>query len=162
MFLIQVKFSCRRDKNIFLSEFIGSPSGEPMFSLCRKWTNFAGHCTVTWCYYLCSKFWWSITASCCKPQVAIFHSHKLDKGFHVIWIKSCNNCGMTEGNSGTVSHRYGWINLNPWAGSHCQRNKSTFKCERQRFSAYKNDFTVPDETKVIAIWKQLHRICKSR
>ena len=26
---------------------IGSPSGEPMFSLCRKWRKFAGHCKVT-------------------------------------------------------------------------------------------------------------------
>ena len=26
---------------------IGSPSGEPMFSLCRKWGKFAGHCKVT-------------------------------------------------------------------------------------------------------------------
>ena len=28
-------------------KLIGSPSGEPMFSLCRKWRKFAGHCKVT-------------------------------------------------------------------------------------------------------------------
>ena len=28
-------------------QIIGSPSGEPMFSLCRKWRKFAGHCKVT-------------------------------------------------------------------------------------------------------------------
>ena len=30
-----------------IGEIIGSPSGEPMFSLCRKWRKFAGHCKVT-------------------------------------------------------------------------------------------------------------------
>ena len=31
----------------FVSDLIGSPSGEPMFSLCRKWRKFAGHYKVT-------------------------------------------------------------------------------------------------------------------
>ena len=28
-------------------ELVGSPSGEPMFSLCRKWRKIDGHCKVT-------------------------------------------------------------------------------------------------------------------
>ena len=35
------------------------------------------------------------------------------KAFHVIRIKSCNNRGVTEGNSQTVSHRYRWVSFNP-------------------------------------------------
>ena len=31
----------------YVTRIIGSPSGEPMFSLCRKWRKFAGHCKVT-------------------------------------------------------------------------------------------------------------------
>ena len=31
---------------VYISQFIGSPSGEPMFSLCRKWRKFAGHYKV--------------------------------------------------------------------------------------------------------------------
>ena len=58
---------------------------------------------------------------------------------------------MTVGNSGTVSHTYGWINLNLWSGSHCQRNKSTFSVNVSVFLPTKIDFTVPDVTEVIAI-----------
>ena len=40
------------------------------------------------------------------PQMAQRLSRDLNKS-------PCNNCGVTEGNSQTVGHRYHWIILNP-------------------------------------------------
>ena len=34
-------------KEMHIVYIIGSPSGEPMFSLCKKWRKFARHCKVT-------------------------------------------------------------------------------------------------------------------
>ena len=60
---------------------VGSPSGEPMFSLCRKWRKICrtlqSHMILVWTIR-------SRTASCFKPQVAIFQlrsSYKLHKGY---------------------------------------------------------------------------------
>ena len=44
----QTKVRLKVSDNGWMSDcLVGSPSGEPMFSLCRKLRKFAGHCKVT-------------------------------------------------------------------------------------------------------------------